>query len=76
MYGTTKIEAERIVKLAPTGLHWSKRIERNEVRAHSWHEDGSPRTWGIWPIWAYSDRPDLGAQFGGPFVPLDSIETE
>lgn len=77
MYGTTRDEAEQLAALAreqrigaASSLGSDRSISDYEVRAHSWHSDGSPRTWGVWPRWAYVDRPDLGAQFGGPFLDL------
>lgn len=76
---TAKRIAERVNKhLAEGGrLPHQNLVDRVEVRAHSWGVRptylGSPETWGIWPRWAYADRPDLGAQFGGPFYPIRDL---
>jgi hypothetical protein len=79
MYGTTREDADSLCALANEQrigfppARSDARIVRYEVRAHSWHEDSSPRTWGVWPVWEYNDRPDLGANFGGPFMDLSTL---
>lgn len=71
MYGTTLENAQRIAAIGQTGRMFIDGkdviVSRWEARAHSWSQHGEPLTYGVWPVWAYADRPDLGAQFGGPF---------
>jgi hypothetical protein len=77
MYGTTHERAEALAQKA-AGLNLQpfhdKRVVRFEVRPHAWQEGTNlPTRWGVWPVWEYADRPDLGPQFGGPFLVLDHI---
>lgn len=71
MYGTTLEHAQRIARTAPIGPMFldgkNVIVTKWEVRAYSWNIANNPETYGVWPVWAYADRPDLGAQFGGPF---------
>lgn len=82
-YGTTREAADSLCARAnegrvgyPPERGVDARIVRYEVRAHSWDKAGAPLTWGVWPVWEYVDRPDLGANFGGPFMALSSLERE
>jgi hypothetical protein len=87
-YGTTKVRAEKLAERAnhmikdgwrPSNLERDRVIDRVEVRGFSWnpnhHSTLSPsiKTWGLNPRWAYADRPDLGVDFGGPFIPLRDV---
>lgn len=79
MYGTDKATAERLAAIAnqnvpcPLAAGSERTVTHYEVRGHAYDREGRAIRWGIWPVWAYNDRPDLGAQFGGPFVQLSSI---
>lgn len=88
MYGTTKERATKLAENAnqlikagwkPSNLDYGRVISRVDVQAHSWNPNHSSislpsiRTWGLNPRWAYADRPDLGDQFGGPFIPLQEV---
>lgn len=79
MYGTDKATAERLAAIAnqnapcPLAVGSERTVTRFEVRGWAWDREGRAIKWGVWPVWAYDDRPDLGAQFGGPFVQLRSI---
>lgn len=88
MCGTTKDRAEKLCDHAneliesgwrPSNLERGRNITRVEVRAYSWNPNHhstlmpSIETWGLNPRWAYDDRPDLGDQFGGPFIPLMEV---
>jgi len=61
----------------PGHMDRARIITGYEVRGHSfhaWHRMGEERgvlTWGIWPRWGYTARPDLPPHFGGPFLDID-----
>lgn len=63
----------------PLHLDVSRDVVRYEPQGHSFHpqhrmgNETTIETWGVWPVWGYSDRPDLGKSFGGPFVHLDEV---
>jgi hypothetical protein len=83
-YGTTRENAERLAALAlsrhvssgwrPPNLTHGCVPHDFAVRQHAHLSGGHEPTWGVWPAWAYADRPDLGPVFGGPFVDLRTIE--
>ena len=88
MYGTTKTRAEELCAIAnerikqgwrPSNLERDRIIDRVDVQPHSWSPNHSsiglpsPRTWGLNPRWSYNDRPDLGVDFGGPFIILQEV---
>lgn len=88
MYGTTKERATKLAEKAnqllltswrPSNLERGRNISRVDVQGHSWNPNHSSiglpsiKTWGLNPRWAYDDRPDLGDQFGGPFIPLQEV---
>lgn len=88
MYGTTKREAQALADRAneliktgwrPSNLERGRNISRVDVQPYSWnpnhHSTLSPsvRAWGLNPRWSYDDRPDLGDQFGGPFIILEDV---
>ena len=58
----------------PSNLDEGKNIVCFEVRPFSFRHMPNygptriPESWGLWPRWSYEDRPDLGSQFGGPFM--------
>lgn len=77
MYGTDEVTAHKLAAIAnEENLQplEGKRVVRFVVRPHAWIEGTRiPRKWGVWPTWEYTDRPDLGPQFGGPFMVLADI---
>ena len=85
-YGTTRERAEKLAAKAldlhirtgwrPSSLEHGRVPHDFEVRRHQVPsaQGFGETTWGVWPVWAYADRPDLGPVFGGPFVDLRTIE--
>lgn len=79
-YGTTLENAERIAAIANAALSagvieqpHGREIVRYEPRAHAWLPDSRlPSKWGVWPVWRYTDNPEL-PEFGGPFAPLSDL---
>ena len=61
----------------PSNIEPDRIIDRFEVRPFSFRHSpltgttNCPDSWGIWPRWSYADRPDLGPDFGGPFMPAN-----
>jgi len=61
----------------PSNIEHDRVIDRFEVRPFSFRHStltgttNCPDSWGIWPRWSYGDRPDLGTNFGGPFMPAN-----
>lgn len=82
---TTLEEAQQLAEraaetgLRPSNLEHGRVVDRFEVRPFSfrhipgWGTTNTPDSWGVWPRWSYADSPDLGTDFGGPFVPVKDL---
>lgn len=56
-----------------SNMDQGRQIDRYEVRPFGYRfrpikNDHIPDGWGVYPRWSYKDRPELGKDFGGPFM--------